>query len=89
MEIEILSKKKNDLLQRTELQFKISHPDSSSPNRESVRDAIAKKENASKELVIIDSMKTDFGLPNTKGFAKIYKSKDFAMDIERKHILIR
>jgi small subunit ribosomal protein S24e len=89
VEIEILEKKDNKLLQRTELEFKVSHPEKVSPNRDSVRSAIAKLENANKELVIIDHMHTEYGIASIRGFAKIYKKKENALDLERRNILVR
>lgn len=89
MEIEFLSRKDNELLQRIELEFKITHPDEASPKRDAVRDAIAKMERVGKELVIVDYMRSEYGLPSTKGFAKVYKSKAIAMNLERKYVLIR
>jgi small subunit ribosomal protein S24e len=89
MEIEVLSKKKNELLQRVELEFKVSHPNEGSPKRDAVRTALAKMENAAKELVIIDNLRSEYGLTSTTGFAKIYKEKEAVMSLERKYILIR
>jgi ribosomal protein S24E len=89
VEIEVLSRKDNEFLQRIELEFKISHPNEASPRRNSVRSAIAKLENAKTELVVIDSMHTEYGHTSIKGFAKVYKSKENALSLERKHILVR
>lgn len=89
MEIEILSRKNNEFLHRVELEFKISHPNEASPKRGSVKSAIAKLENAKTELVVIDSMHTEYGHSSLKGFAKVYKNKEDALSLERKHILVR
>lgn len=89
MEIEVVSKKKNELLERVEMEFKITHPNEGSPKRDAIRNAIAKMENATKELVVVDRLNSEYGLASTRGFAKIYKSKERALELERKHILIR
>jgi ribosomal protein S24E len=89
VEIEILSRKNNEFLHRVELEFKISHPNEASPKRGSVKSAIAKLENAKTELVVIDSMHTEYGHSSLKGFAKVYKNKEDALSLERKHILVR
>jgi ribosomal protein S24E len=89
VEIEIISRKNNEFLHRVELEFKISHPNEASPKRGSVKSAIAKIENAKAELVVIDSMHTEYGHSSLKGFAKVYKNKEDALSLERKHILMR
>jgi ribosomal protein S24E len=84
VEIEIISRKNNEFLHRVELEFKISHPNEASPKRGSVKSAIAKIENAKAELVVIDSMHTEYGHSSLKGFAKVYKNKEDALSLERK-----
>ena len=89
MEIEILNKKENPLLNRTEVQFKAIHPQEKTPKREALKEKLAKTMNKSKDRVIIDSMSSAFGVAETIGYAKIYKKKEDAAEIERKHILQR
>lgn len=89
MELEITSKKEKPLTERTEIYFKAIHPNESTPNREKVREKIASLLNAKKELVIIDSIHSDFGRMESIGYAKVYKSKAQILEIERKPILIR
>lgn len=89
MEIEIISKKENELLDRIEVRFKAVHAKEGTPQREVVREKIAAALKAAKERVIVDSMDSEFGKMETTGYAKVYKTKDAAMKYERKHVLVR
>jgi len=89
LEVEITSKRENHLLKRVEVQFQTTHPNEATPTREALREQIAKALSAKKEFVILDWARSDFGRTRTVGYAKIYTSKEDAMKIERKPILVR
>lgn len=89
MEIEIVEKKENGLLERVEVTFKASHEKEGTPQREAVRDKLSALLKAPKDQVIVDTMTSEFGRMETVGYAKVYKSKDAAMKYEREHILVR
>ena len=89
MEVEIVSKDQNKLLERTEVKFKVTHANEGTPKREDIRDKIASLMKVQKERVIVDSMQSEFGRMETFGYAKVYESKNAAMKYEREHILVR
>jgi len=89
MEIEILDKKENELLDRTEVRFKASHAKEGTPQREVIREKLAGMLKATKERVIVDAMDSEFGKMETIGYAKVYKTKEAAMKFEREHVLVR
>lgn len=89
MEIEIISKKENELLDRTEVNFKAMHPMEGTPQREAVREKLATMMKATKDRVIVDSMDSEFGKMETVGYAKVYKTKEAAMKFEREYVLVR
>lgn len=89
METEILSRRENPLLDRVEIEFRTRHPSEPTPTRDALREEIAKIAKGKKDLVIIDRVDSDFGRPETTGYAKVYKNKDKILSVERKHILIR
>lgn len=89
MEVEIISKKENPLIGRLEVNFKISHPKETTPHRKDVRDEIAALLKVQKDRIVIDNMKPEFGKPETIGYAKVYKSKGDALQIETKAVLRR
>ena len=89
MEIEIDSKKNNQLLNRTEIRFTIKHPGEKTPNREIIRTELAEKLNAKKEEVIVNEIHATFGKQEVTGYAKVYTSPDKSKGLERNHILVR
>jgi small subunit ribosomal protein S24e len=89
METEIVNRKENPFLDRVEIEFCTRHPNEATPTRDVLKEEIAKIAKAKKDLVIIDGVHSEFGKPETKGYAKVYKSKETALSVERKHILIR
>jgi len=89
MEVEIVSKKDNILLDRTEIKFKILHPKEGTPKREDVREKLSSAVKAPKERVIVDAMDSEFGRTVTVGYAKVYKTNEAAVKYEREEILVR
>ncbi len=89
MQLEVLAKKENPLLKRVEVTFKAVHKAEPTPTRDALRAFLAKELNATKDIVVIDTQASSFGRYETLGYAKVYKSKDEALAVERKHILVR
>src|SRR5437867_12089764 len=89
MQLEVLQKKENPLLKRVEVTFKAIHKAEPTPTRDALRAFLAKELNATKDIVVIDSQASTFGRYETHGYAKVYKSKEEALSVERKHILVR
>jgi small subunit ribosomal protein S24e len=89
MQLEVLQKKENPLLKRVEVTFKAIHKAEPTPTRDALRAFLAKELNATKDIVVIDSQASTFGRYETFGEAKVYKSKEQALAVERKHILVR
>jgi small subunit ribosomal protein S24e len=89
MDIVVVSKRDNVLLGRMEVEFRIVHTKEKTPDRESVREKLAAILNEKKDTVVIDSMKSQFGKPESLGYAKIYVTKEKAMRVERDRTLVR
>jgi small subunit ribosomal protein S24e len=89
MDVQVLTKRENPLLKRTEIAFKVIHKAEPTPTRDTIRGELAKQLQAAKDHVIVDSARSSFGRFETIGYAKVYKSKDDALAIERPHILVR
>lgn len=89
MDIEILSKRKNMHLSRVEIRFEIRHPGEPTPTREVVQGAIANILGVKKDAVVIDRVASVFGSGSSRGYAKIYPSREMCMRIERRPILRR
>ena len=89
MELEISDKRENPLLDRTEVHFVVHHPNQPSPRREHVREALSYELNVKKELVVVDNLRSSFGVHDTKGYAKIYSKKEVALKVEREYLIKR
>lgn len=88
MDIQVIVEKNNPLLNRREVVFKVIH-DSATPSRKSIVERIAATMNSKKGLVIVDSLRTEFGKRETIGYAKIYENEERAKQLERPHIMER
>src|SRR5436309_1654845 len=89
MQLEILQRKENPLLKRVEVTFKATHKAEPTPTRDALRAFLAKELKATKDIVVVDYQASTFGRYETVGAAKVYKSKEEALAVERKHILVR
>lgn len=89
MDVEIVKKHENPLLNRTDVTFKITHPKEKTPQRQSVRDKIAATIGTPRDAVIIGYMRSHFGTPTSEGFAKCYQTADIAKKTEPQYVLIR
>lgn len=89
MEIEITSQRNNPFFNRTEVRFIIHHENEGTPNRDLIRSELAEKLNAKKEAVIIQEIQPSFGIHQSRGYAKIYTSRDKAEKLEYEYILKR
>lgn len=89
MEVEIQSKNDNVLLKRMEVQFLVRHENEGTPKRELIRSELAEKLSAKKENVVIDHMRSSFGMRTTLGYAKVYASPADAKAAEADPILKR
>lgn len=86
MEVEIIEVRENPLLERKEIKFRIRHEDRT-PSRKEVRELLIKEFNTSPNLLVVESIKTEFGRREVRGYAKIYKSEERLRSVERPHII--
>jgi ribosomal protein S24E len=89
MELEIVTKKENPLLERLELEVLARHIGQPTPKRDEVREQVATEVKAKKEQVVVDHLDTTFGTGLTRGYVKVYKSKQAALAIEQRPIIAR
>lgn len=88
MEILITSDKKNELLSRREVEFTITY-NGATPTRKMVQAKIAAMVNAGKDQVVLDTMKSRFGISILKGSARIYEKSEDLRKIERSYLMAR
>ncbi|MFX0034360.1 MAG: 30S ribosomal protein S24e [Candidatus Hermodarchaeota archaeon] len=89
LNIEITEEKKNPLIDRTEITFRIDHFGASSPNRLEVKKKIAALQGSNEKLTIVRNLKTHFGASYTIGKAYIYKDAKELQYFEPFHIQVR
>jgi small subunit ribosomal protein S24e len=74
MEITIIDKKENPLLNRTEITFECDYQSEGTPKILDVKHKLIALEDSSKDLLVVDSMKPSYGEAKAVGLAKIYNS---------------
>ncbi len=89
MKIEIVSQKRNELLKRTEVSFRLDHEDSGTPSRLEARGKLADMFAADSDKVYIRKLKTRKGKMAALGEARIYDSLEAATFAEPEHIILR
>ena len=89
LNIEITEEKKNPLVDRTEIKFRIENFGSGTPNRLDVKSKIAAMQGANEKLTIIKKIKTQFGAARVIGTAYIYGNGKELQYYEPIHIQVR
>jgi len=89
LNVEITEEKKNPLIERTELTFRIDNFAVSTPNRLEVKKKIAALQGSDEKLTIIINLKTQFGASYTIGKAYIYSNAKELQYYTPFHIQVR
>jgi|YelNatPaOPRAMG01_1025707.scaffolds.fasta_scaffold06207_8 small subunit ribosomal protein S24e len=89
LKIEILERRDNKLLNRSEIKYRLVHPGEPTPSRQKVREQLSLNLQVPPEVVIVDNQHSKFGKKYTEGYAKVYRAKEDAMLLEPDFILIR
>ncbi|MFW9819036.1 MAG: 30S ribosomal protein S24e [Candidatus Thorarchaeota archaeon] len=89
LNIEILEEKKNPLIDRTELKFRIDNFGTGTPNRLEVKKKIAAMQGSNEKLTIIRNLGTHFGATYTIGIAYIYENAEELQFYTPFHIQVR
>lgn len=89
MEVKVVKEVRNDVLGRREIEFEIVHTDSGTPDRFSVRKALASKSGSKLENVYVLNITNDTGTDKTSGRADVYENRQSAETVLPKHLLIR
>jgi small subunit ribosomal protein S24e len=89
LNIEILEEKKNPLIDRTELKFRIDNFGKGTPNRLEIKKKIAAMQGSNEKLTIIKNLGTHFGATYTIGTVYIYENAKELSYFEPFHIQVR
>ncbi len=87
--IEIIEEKKNELVNRLELKFKLDNKGKRTPNRIDFKKEIAAQKTVDENLTIIRNIKTHFGTSSISGLAHIYEDIETLKFFEPFHIRVR
>ena len=88
MDIRIIKDKKNLLLNRRELDFVLRY-EGSTPSRNDVKNKLAAMLNAPLELLVVQRIKTEYGMQEAKGYAKFYEDAARMKEVELEYVLKR
>lgn len=89
MKMEINEKKENPLYQRVEVYFTIDHNGEPTPGRNAVAEEVAKAVKSKRDCVVVASVESMYGIGKSKGYAKVYDSKEAALKLEKEYLLKR
>ena len=89
MEIDIINKKENKALDRTEVKFDCIYTGEATPKLLAVKSKLVSLLNTKKDLIVVDSLQPHYGEAKAAGYAKIYGSRDSLEDIETEHVLAK
>ncbi len=89
LNVEITEEKKNPLIDRLELTFRIDHFGMGTPNRLEVKKKIAAIQGSDEKLTIIKNLDGHFGNSYTQGGAYIYENSQDLQFYEPYHIQVR
>ena len=87
MDVEVSDKRFNPLLERDEVRFEVSHEGEPTPTLVDVRKVLRAKLNAKADLMVIDSIHSQFGTSVSGGEARVYKDEKALKRTEAKHII--
>ena len=88
MNIKVVEKKTNKLLDRLEVQFEIESK-AETPKRLEVKSKLAALINADEKLVVIKAIHQQAGTKNSVGVAHAYKDMKTLQYVEPKHLIKR
>jgi small subunit ribosomal protein S24e len=87
MDIEIVERKQNPLLEREEIRFEVAHEGEPTPTLVDIRRLLRAKVNSKDQLTVVDAVYSHFGSPVSSGSARIYKDEGRLKSTEARHIL--
>ena len=89
IEVEIEEEKENKLLKRRDMTVRVYHEADPTPTRATIKDRVADLVGTSKDNVIIENIKSEFGKEETKVKLRVYDDKEDAQKYERDYVLER
>jgi small subunit ribosomal protein S24e len=88
MEFEVTRDTRNELLKRREVDFELRF-EGPTPSRMQVTGKLAALMNVGENTIVLDTMKTRFGIMELTGSARIYDNEEDRNKVERGYLLAR
>ena len=89
MKMEITQQKENPVQKRVEVYFTLDHNGEATPGRNAVAEEVAKQMKSKRECVVVDTIESVYGKGMSNGYAKVYESKEAALEFDREYLLKR
>ena len=89
MDLKIISRENNQLLNREEIIVLIDHENEVTPKRDDIREKISAMIGKDKNLIVVEKILTEFGKQRSKAFVNVYQNEEDMKKLELKHILKR
>jgi len=89
VKIKIIDKRRNELLKRLEVKFRVDHEKSGTPTRLQIRQGLAGILDVDEEKIYVKKIETKTGTNIAFGKANIYDSLSQAEYVEPKYIVLR
>jgi len=89
LETKIIRDRRNPIFRRREIDFEVLHEGAGTPDRASVRKALASKTGGKLDNIYILDLLSETGTNKSHGRADLYESPQTAEQILPKHLLIR
>lgn len=89
MELNIISKDENKLLNRNEIRFECLYQGEATPKLLDIKNKLVAMVDADKNLLVIDKVDPLYGEGKARGYAKLYFDAESLDQIEAEHIKIK
>ncbi|HIP66778.1 MAG TPA: 30S ribosomal protein S24e [Candidatus Nanopusillus sp.] len=89
MEVKIIERNENKLLNREEIYAVVEHPNGATPKREEIRKRLAAMLGVTENLIVVQKILSMYGLPISRVWAHIYKDEAILKRLEPKYLLRR
>jgi len=89
LDVKIIKDRRNQLFNRREIEFEVTHANSGTPDRFSIRKALASKVSSKLENVYVLEVLSGTGTSRSVGKAEAYENPQIAQEVLPKHLLIR
>ncbi len=87
--IDIEEEKENKLLNRRELVLTVHHESGPTPTREQIKAGIASLTGFEKDKIVVNKIRSEFGMDRARVQAKLYDKKEDALEYERDYQIAR